>query len=78
MEWSGCVPLKGLLDLLGTHAPVHSPMSTFLRVQRCFVRHMHTCQCMRGASIGKPVQSVVFYCPDARGSLGFVVAPFYI
>ena len=34
--------------------------------------------CMLEASIGKPVQSAVFCCPRARGSLIFVVAPFCI
>ena len=38
---------------------------------------MHLRQCMRGASIGKPVQSAVLCCPHVRGSLVFVVAPFY-
>ena len=34
--------------------------------------------CMLGASVGKPVQSLVFCCPRARGSLVFFVAPFCI
>ena len=37
---------------------------------------VHLRQCMLWASIGKPVQSVVFYCPQAHGSLVFVTVPF--
>ena len=39
---------------------------------------MHLRQCMRGASVDKPVQSVVFCCPHARGSLVFLVVPCYV
>ena len=34
--------------------------------------------CVLGASVGMTVQSAVFRCPRARGSLVFVVAPFCI
>ena len=31
------------------HAPVHSPMSAFLRAQRCYVRHLRQCVPLRFA-----------------------------
>ena len=34
---------------------------------------VHQCQCMLIAHFGRPVQSGVFCCPPARGSLVFVV-----
>ena len=45
-------------------------------ILHCLFMHLH--QCMHGASIGKPVQSAVFWCPRVRGSLVFFVVPFYI
>ena len=45
-------------------------------ILRCLFMHLR--QCMRGASIGKPVQSAVFCCANACGSLMFVVVPFYV
>ena len=42
----------------------------------CLFTHLH--QCIRGASISKLVQSAVFCCAHACGSLMFVVVPFYV
>ena len=36
---------------------------------RCLFMHLR--QCMRGASVGKPVPTVVFCCPHVHGSLVF-------
>ena len=45
-------------------------------ILRCLFMHLR--QCMRGASIGKPLQSAVICCAHARGSLMFVVVPLYV
>lgn len=48
--------------------------SAFPCLLQCSFVHLH--QCMLWASIGKPVQSAVFCCPQAHGSLVFVAVPF--
>ena len=43
---------------------MNSEMAYFFSFLRCLFMHLR--QCMRGASVGKPVQSAVFCCPHVR------------
>ena len=57
---SGCVPSRACRIVMHMYPCIHLYQSSFML--------NGVCQCMRGASIGKPVQSAVFCCANVDPS----------